>query len=50
VKTAILQDRVTVTEVNGKEMHIASATGRKSVKNMETVQIIHTTANACVLG
>jgi hypothetical protein len=39
-----------VKEENGKEMHIASAKGRKRVKNMETVQIIWTTTNACVLG
>jgi hypothetical protein len=31
---AVLQDRVTKKEKNGTEMHIKSATGEKTVKNM----------------
>jgi hypothetical protein len=30
--------------------HISSATGRKTVKNMKTMQIIQHTINGCVLG
>jgi hypothetical protein len=37
-------------EVNGTEIHIISATGRKTVKNMTTMQIIQHMINGCVLG
>jgi hypothetical protein len=47
---ANLQERVTVKEVNVTEIHITSATGRKTVKNMKTVQIIQHMINGCVLG
>jgi hypothetical protein len=50
VKIAILQDRVTMKGVNGTEIHITRATGRKTVKNMKTMQIIQHTINGCVLG
>jgi hypothetical protein len=32
---AVLQECVTKKEINGIEMHIKSATGEKTVKNME---------------
>jgi hypothetical protein len=47
---AILQERVTMKEVYGTVIHIISATGRKTVKNVTTVQIIQHMINGCVLG
>jgi hypothetical protein len=47
---AILQERVTLKEVNVTEIHITSATGRNIVKNMKTVQIIEHTISGSVLG
>jgi hypothetical protein len=37
-------------EVNGTEFHITSAKGRKTVKNIKTMQIIQHIINGCVLG
>ena len=47
---AILQERVTLKEVNVTEIHITSATGRNTVKDMKTVKIIQHTINGCLLG
>jgi hypothetical protein len=47
---AVLQEQVTMMEVHETEFHITSATGRKTVKNMKTKQIIQHTINGCVLG
>jgi hypothetical protein len=33
---AVLQERVTKKEINGTEVHIKSATGKKTVNNMKT--------------
>jgi hypothetical protein len=46
----ILQEGVTMKEVNGTEFYITSATGRKTVKNIKTMQIIQHMTNGCVLG
>jgi hypothetical protein len=50
VKMPILLEGVTLKEVNGTEFHITSATGRKTVTNLKTMQIIQHTINGCVLG
>ena len=47
---AILQERVTMKDVNGPEMYITSPTGIKTERTMKTMQIIQHTMNGCVLG
>jgi hypothetical protein len=47
---AVLQEGVTMKEVNGTAVYITSATGRKTVKTMKTIQIIQHMINGCVLG
>jgi hypothetical protein len=44
----VLQEGVTMKEVNGTEFHITSATGRKTVKNIKSMQIIQYMINGCV--
>jgi hypothetical protein len=43
----MLQEQVTLKEVNGSEMHITSAMGRKMVKNMKTKSANNTAHYEC---